>query len=207
LAAFARLSDTARPDDFDRGLGHDASMRAEWLWAGDWRLGAFVGVEALCMGLFGYALFENVVVAALYAAFMTVVFAVCLIVVPRQWRGGRMLNPADRRAVAHAVFRGEEIDDARLVAPTLDLARVVLQRAARERRRDWSYRVVGVLFLVLMTPVYLAGPDANALAFVTFVLGWSALILGAPILRDRRAVSAGRAYTCAAAHDAAEAGA
>jgi hypothetical protein len=79
---------------------------------------------------------------------------------------------------------------------------VVLHQFERERRRDRAYRVVGIVFLVLMTAVYLAGPDAERVAFGLFVLGWSALIFGVPVLRDRRAMSASRAYSLAATYDA-----
>jgi hypothetical protein len=176
-------------------------MRAEWLWGRDWwRLGRFVLLEAVFMGLLGYALFEHLVAASLYAGLMTAVFVVCVTAVPGQWRGGRILAPDDRRAVARAVFRGEEIGETRLVPATLDLARLVLQRAERDRRHDAPLRVVGVLILVLMTVIYLAGPSSDAPAFALFALGWGALIVGAPMLRDRSAAYAGRAHDLALTH-------
>jgi hypothetical protein len=189
------------PNDFGHGSVHDGAMRAEWLWGRDWwRLGRVVLLEAVFMGLLGHALFEDLLAAALYAGVMTAVFLACLAVVPVQWRGGRNLAPEDRRAVAEAVFGGEEIGETRLAPATLDLARLVVQRAERERRHDTLFRAIGVLFLVLMTVVYLAGPSSEAPSFALFTLGWGTLIVGAPMLRDRNARSAGRAHDLALTH-------
>jgi hypothetical protein len=177
------------------GSVHDASVRAEWLSSAGWRrIAGYVLLAAACMLLLGYALFGEIVAALVYAAITTVVLVVCLAAGPWQWRAGRGLGPDDRRAVADAVFRGDDIGDTRLVPATMDLAEQVMRRTERERRRDTPARVVAAVFLALTAVVYLAGPDANPLAFVLFVLGWVALFLGAPRLRDRRARSAGRAY-------------
>jgi hypothetical protein len=170
-------------------------MRAEWLFGRGWhRLAGYVLLAAACMVLLGYALFGDLVAAVLYAVTTTFVLVVCLVAGPWQWRAGRDLGPDDRRAVADAVFRGDDIGDTRLVPATMDLAEHVLRRTQRERGRDTRVRVVAAAFLVLIAVIYLAGPDANPLAFVLFAIGWVTLFAGAPRLRDRRARSAGRAY-------------